>query len=109
MTVDFNNNEWIIGGNLCKRGREFAISEITHPKRSLCTTVKTVFKGIPRLPVRTDNEIPLEEIFNVMKHINMVTLNQPVHTGEVVIENVCNTGANVIATSDAYEQLREVC
>jgi CxxC motif-containing protein len=69
--------------------------------------VKTTYRKVPRLPVRTNGEVPLNAIFAVMEKINAVTLDHPVHIGEVIIENVCNTGINVIATSDLYYLLEE--
>ncbi|MGH4119575.1 DUF1667 domain-containing protein [Clostridium sp.] len=99
--------EWEIKGNKCPKGKEFAINEITDPRRSVCSTIKTTFEKVPRLPVRTNGEVPLEDIFNVMADINSKYVDKPVHTGEVVIENVCNTGVNVIATSDLYYLLGE--
>lgn len=95
-----NGEQWIIKGNRCRKGEQFAINELTDPRRSVCSTVKTIFKEVPRLSVRTDGEVPLKSIFEVMEQINRVILERPVHIGEVIIENVCNTGINVIATSD---------
>lgn len=104
-SIKINNvdGEWQVEGNLCKRGREFAIGEMTNPKRTVCSTVRTVYEGMRRLPVRTDGEVPLGSIFNVMGCINSVTLDHKVNSGDVIIENVCGTGVNIISTSDMYE------
>ena len=92
-------------GNQCVRGREYAISEMTNPKRSITSTVKTIFKEVPRLPVRTDVEIELKDIFPIMKELNTVKLDHAIHSGEIVVSNILGTGANIIATSDIYELL----
>ncbi|OYT14596.1 MAG: molybdopterin oxidoreductase [Bacteroidetes bacterium 4572_77] len=107
LNVDKKNDEWIVEGNLCPKGIEFAINEMTNAKRSICSTVNTIFKNTPRLPVRTDGEIPKKLIFPLMKEINAVTLERYVTTGEIIIENVLNTGINVIATSDIEYVLQE--
>lgn len=107
LNIDNKNNEWIVNGNLCPKGIDFGINEMTNAKRSICSTIRTIFKKIPRLPVRTDGEIPKELIFELMKKINSVKLEKPVHSGEVIIENVLGTGVNVIATSDIYYLLEE--
>ncbi|MGH4122101.1 MAG: DUF1667 domain-containing protein [Clostridium sp.] len=99
--------EYEVKGNKCPKGKEFAINEITDPRRSVCSTMKTIFEKVPRLPVRTNGEVPLEDIFNVMEEINSKSLDKPVHVGDVLIENVSNTGVNVIATSDLYYLLGE--
>ena len=41
---------------------------------------------------------PKEKIFDVMEVIRKTTVKAPVRIGEVIIENVCGTGADVIAT-----------
>ncbi len=99
--------EWEIKGNKCTMGREFALSEIKNPTRSICSTIKTTFKKVPRLPVKTNGEVPLEITFDVIAEINSKLVGEPVHVGDVIIENVCNTGINIIATSDLYYLLEE--
>ncbi|SKB00809.1 CxxC motif-containing protein [Caloramator quimbayensis] len=89
-----------VEGNICKRGYEFAINEMTNPKRSLCTTVKTSYKDFPRLPVKTDREIPKDMIFKVMEEINKINLTHMVKSNDIIIENVLGTGANIVSTCD---------
>lgn len=97
-----NNGLWEIKGNGCKRGIEFAINESTNPHRSLTTTVKTAFNEYPLLPVKTDKDIPLNMISTAMKEINKLTLDHEVSIGEILIENLLNTGVNIISTSDIH-------
>lgn len=107
LEIDKQNEEFIVRGNMCPRGREFGINEMINPKRSICSTVRTSYKSIPRLPVRTDGEIPFSLVFNTMKKINEINLDHPVHSGEIIIENILETGVNIIATSDMYYLLGE--
>jgi len=102
LSIEKDKEEWIVTGHLCPRGKDFAINEMINPKRSICSTVQTTYKDVPRLPVRTDGEIPIEDIFPLMKLLSTVVIDHPVHNGEVIIENPFNTGVNVIATSDMY-------
>lgn len=102
LTVDMIDNKWIVNGNMCPKGREFAINEMTNPKRSICSTVKTIYEEIPRLSVRTDGEVPKDKIFDIMNEINKVCLKKKVHNGDVIIEDILGTGVNIIATSDMY-------
>jgi CxxC motif-containing protein len=108
VTVEMVENEYRISGNKCIRGKEYALNEMTNPKRSICSTVKTIYKEFPRLPVRTDKEIDIKNIFPVMKEINKVEINHPVHGGEIIVSNILNTGVNIIATSDMYDLLGAV-
>ena len=94
-----------VTGNTCPRGKEFAISEMTAPKRTICSTVKTVFSDVPVLPVRVSDDIPKEKIFDVMREINAVTLKERIGRGDAVIKNVLGLGVDVIATSDLLKQI----
>ena len=107
LTAEKTGEQWDVKGNRCVKGADFAINEITDPRRSISSTVRTNFKTVPRLSVRTQGEVPLNTIFAVMEQINSVSLDHPVHIGEVIIENVSNTGIDVIATSDLYYLLEE--
>ncbi|MDR0589550.1 MAG: DUF1667 domain-containing protein, partial [Spirochaetaceae bacterium] len=90
-----------ISGNQCKRGIGFAEAEITHPTRTLTTTVRTIFLQTPVLPVRTRGEIPKEKIREVMAFLNTLTITEPLGIGAVAAENVLGLGKDVIVTSDA--------
>lgn len=107
LEVDKQGDEYIVAGNMCKKGTEFAVNEMTNPKRSVCSTVKTSYESVPRLPVRTEGEIPLECVFKIMGEINKVIIDHPVHSGEIIIKNVLGTGVNIISTSDMYYLLGE--
>lgn len=102
LTIEKVGEEWVVKGNLCPKGKEFAVNEMTNPKRSISSTVRTIFKNMPRLPVRTSGEIPKNYIMSLMKEINKIELKQKVHSGDIIVENILGTGVNVIATSDMY-------
>ena len=89
-----------ITGNSCKRGYQFALDELTSPRRTVCTTVKTVFPEAPVLPVRTSAEIPKDRIFDLMEEVGAFTLRTRVGRGDVVIPDVLSLGVDIIATSD---------
>ena len=86
-----------VTGATCKRGVQFATNELTDPKRSITSTVATSFPGYPRIPVKTDGEIPKDKIFEAMKQINSVTVSKDVKTGDTIIEDLY--GVKLRATS----------
>ena len=94
-----------VSGNKCKRGVSFATDEMTAPKRTISSVVKTAFNSVPVLPVRVSAEIPKEKIFDVMKEINRVTVKKRLKRGDVVIKNVLSLGVDVIATSGVLSEL----
>jgi CxxC motif-containing protein len=89
-----------VKGNQCKRGETFGIMELREPKRTISSTVKTIFPKIPVLPVRVSDEIPKDRIFDVMVEINKVRLDYPVGRGEIILANVLGLGVDIIATSN---------
>jgi len=94
------DEEIIVQGNGCKRGADFAHAEMTNPMRSLTTTVRTTFPGVPVLSVRTDGEIPKGKIFDAMRELGNVVIRSEVECGDTVLENIVGSGVRVIVTSD---------
>lgn len=104
LRVEEENGEFTVSGNSCENGRKFAVSEMTEPKRTICSTVKTVFADVPVLPVRVSADIPKDKIFEVMREINSVTLDKRISGGDAVIENVLGLGVDVISTSNVLNE-----
>lgn len=108
LTVTRQSGEFIVEGNGCKRGIDFARTEMTNPTRSLTTTVRTAFPGVPVLPVRTDGEIPKGKIGEAMRELGGVLIDRALDCGDTVLEDVAGCGVRVIATSDALLRIEEL-
>lgn len=93
-------NGVVVEGARCPRGKKFAEEEMTCPKRTVCSTVATVFEDYPVLPVRTSEEIPKDKIGDLMKLLYGFKLTRRVKRGEILIENLFDTGVNLISTSN---------
>ncbi len=89
-----------VTGNTCPRGEKYARQEIESPTRTLTGTVRLKGGLLPRLPVITSDAVPKDRIFDVMREINRVTAHSPVHTGDILIENVLGLGVNIVASRD---------
>lgn len=87
-----------VTGNTCPRGKQYAIDECTNPVRTVTTTARTQSGGV--IPVKTDRPIPKELMFECMKEINQATVSLPARIGDVVIQNLLGTGADVIVTAN---------
>lgn len=87
-----------VSGNACPRGAEYGKNEISCPVRTITGTV-SISGGIhPRLPVRTDVAVPKSKMFEIMDVLHTFKIEAPVKRGQVLITNICETDANVIAT-----------
>lgn len=107
LKIDFTEKGMVVSGNKCKRGIAFAEAELTHPMRTICSTVKTIFKDAPVLPVRVSADIPKDKIFDVMKEINKVVIEERVVRGDIIIQNVLGLNVDVIATSSLLEEINK--
>ena len=87
-----------VTGNTCPRGKQYAIDECTNPVRTITTTARTSNGGV--IPVKTDRPVPKSLMFECMKEINRAAVSLPAQIGDVVIENLLNTGANVVVTAN---------
>lgn len=90
-----------ITGNTCKKGEEYARSEMTAPVRAVTSMIR-VKGGIGKVvPVKTAAEIPKEKISACMEEIQAAFVNAPIKVGDVLIENVAGTAVPVVAAGNA--------
>ncbi|MBN2088524.1 DUF1667 domain-containing protein [candidate division KSB1 bacterium] len=87
-----------ITGNKCEKGKEFAVEEVLHPKRNLATSLPIQGRDHHTLSVRLDQRVPRDQLFQILEEIAKLRPVPPILRGEVLIENILNTGSNVIAT-----------
>ena len=93
-----DQNGYAVTGNHCLRGVTYGKSEIQDPHRILTSTVKVQGAPYRRCPVKTSAAIPKKDVFTVMEALNSVTLTAPVAIGDVILRDVCGTGADIVAT-----------
>lgn len=96
LKVDEENGYKVTGAK-CDRGTEYGKTELQNPVRVVTSTVKLKSCVSCRLPVKTNLPIPKANIFDIMEMLETVTATAPIHTGEVLIENVLGTGACVVS------------
>jgi CxxC motif-containing protein len=88
----------LLDGNKCKQGIEYARSEALDPRRVLTSSVLVEGGVWSLVSVKTNEPIPKEKVFDVLKQIQRTKVIAPVKIGQIIIKNVANTGINVIAT-----------
>ena len=97
LTVEVDGDKVIsVSGNTCKRGEIYAHSEISAPTRTVTTTIISA-EGRP-VPVKTAQPIPKGMIFECTAAIKSAEVHLPVKVGQVIIEDLLGTGAQVTAT-----------
>ncbi len=98
LTVEEVDGKFTVTGNVCKRGESYGINEMTAPTRVITSTAALVGASVTRVPIKTAGAVPKGQIFDCMKEINALTVTAPVVCGQVLIENVLQSGVDVVAT-----------
>ncbi len=100
VTMDDAGNITSVTGNTCKRGDAYARAEVTHPERSLTSTVRVTGGQAYVVPVKSSAALPKELLFDAMKEINKASIPAPAHIGDVVIKNILDTGVDIVVTNE---------
>ena len=99
LTVEMDGGQVVsVNGNTCKRGDDYARKELTDPRRIVTSTVPVAGGNLPVVSVKTASDIPKGKIRECLCALKGVTLTAPVQIGDVIVENVADTGVDVIAT-----------
>lgn len=98
MEVTLEDDQVIsVKGNTCKRGETYAHQECTLPLRMITAVAPVRNSDVP-VSLKTRTPIPKAKIDACMRAIDALELTAPIHAGDVLIENVVDTGVDVIAT-----------
>lgn len=97
LNVD-ENNGYKVTGYSCSRGEVYGKNELMNPTRVVTSTICIEGAEIPRMPVKTNGAIPKQKIFDLMNSLNNLNVKAPVLCGQVVVENILNTGIDLVAT-----------
>lgn len=102
LEVDLETKE--VTGNFCPRGKEYALNEITCPKRTLTSTMQVINGDVKMVSIRTDKPIDKNLLFQAMDEINKKVVSAPINIGDILINNICSTNVNIIATKEVKKK-----
>ncbi len=86
-----------VNGHQCKLGKKHARREILFPGRILTTTVKTGLPEFPLLPVRSNEEIPKDQLMPCMIEISKLRVNSPIEIGGLIIKDILGLSVDIIS------------
>lgn len=99
LTANVQGNEVLgVEGFGCKRGKEYAVNECTHPMRTVTSTARTDRGGV--IPVKTSGTIPKEKMFACMELINKATVTLPARIGDVVQKDLFGCGVDLVVAAN---------
>ena len=106
LTIEMEGEQVIqVSGNTCKRGEIYARKEVTNPTRIVTTTVKVTNGTSGMVSVKTKEDIPKGKIFDCVKALKNVQVEAPVHIGDVIADNIAETGVDIVATRNIERQM----
>ena len=100
LTVEMNGADVVnVTGNTCKRGKIYAEKEVTNPTRIVTSSVRVTGGDRSCVSCKTKSDIPKSKIFDIVRALKNVEAEAPIHIGDVLVEDVAGTGAQMVATS----------
>lgn len=97
-TVEGEIGALTVSGCTCAKGEKYAIEECTHPVRTVTSIVRVSNRPDTMVSVKTTAPVPKESIFSAMQAIRKLSVEAPVHVGDVICTDVY--GAEIIVTKD---------
>ena len=85
-----------VSGNSCKRGREYAVTECTAPKRTLTAVMRVSNRPNTMVSIKTAAPIPKESMMDAIKLLHNTCVCAPIRIGDVLVQDVF--GAEIVAT-----------
>lgn len=99
LSVEKRGDEVTVEGHACPRGETYGRDELINPVRMVTGLVKVAGTRRP-LPVKTRRAVPKGKIAEITNLLANTTVLSPRRIGEVIVENVCGTGVDVVATAN---------
>ena len=87
-----------VEGNVCVRGKNYAIDEFSDPKRMVTSSVKVQNGQYPLVSVKTDKPIKKALVPDVLKLVKSAKVNAPINIGDVIVPDVGGSGVAIVAT-----------
>ena len=104
LTATLEGGEVVsVDGNRCPKGYDYAVQELLDPRRTIASSIFVKGGEQPLVSVRLTNPIPKKYIFQLMDEIRKMEVEAPVRSGQVLLSNVFETDANLIATRNVTE------
>ena len=103
LKVDTDTLE--VSGNSCINGENYGKTEVTNPVRTITTTMKLNNGSINVVSVKSDKPVPKGLMFKCMEIINKTVLEAPVKIGDIAVNNILDTGCNIVVTRNVEKKI----
>ncbi|MEG1499931.1 MAG: DUF1667 domain-containing protein [Clostridia bacterium] len=93
---DTTTKKIVVTGNSCPRGEIYGKNELTNPKRTVTSTIKSTNGYVS---VKTTEPVPKNKIFDVIKLLKSAKIKN-YKVNDIVATNVCGTKSNIVVTGE---------
>ncbi len=100
VNIEKNGDSWNVDGNFCPRGKTYAISEMTDPRRTLTAAVPSADPESRCASVRSSEPMPVKLIPEVLNELYKMRLSGNYRRGDVLLKNFQSCGVDIIFTAD---------
>lgn len=94
-----------VTGNTCPRGEEYARNEVVHPVRIITSSIPVSDGDLSMVSCRTDRAVDKDRIFYVMRAMKSLRVQAPVCIGQVLAENIADSGAKLVVTREIRRRI----
>ena len=99
LEISVNDNGAIdVRGNRCPRGKKYAETEITDPRRTVTAVVRSEGPEPVCVPVKTSAPLPRRLIPELLEALAATRAPLPICVGDAVLKNFRESGIDVVAT-----------
>lgn len=103
VTENGEKGEYLVSGNTCPGGKNYALNEMRDPKRIVTAVVNSDSRKVPCIPVKTDSPLKMDLIEPLLQELFSIKISVPAKCGDIVLENYKNTGVNILVTRSVEE------
>lgn len=100
LCARIDDDQVIVFGNACPKGREYAVNECTAPVRTVTATIRVTNRYNVMASVKTAIPVSKSKMMDVMKVLRETQVEAPIAIGDVILKNIC--GSDIVATKTVY-------
>lgn len=105
VEIDKDHTIRSVSGNTCLRGKIYAQNEVNHPVRMITTTLPVMNGRRAMVSCKSEQPIDKAKVLAWMDALQGIEVKAPIKIGDVLVENVAQTGVNLVASMHVEEQV----
>ena len=98
LQAELRDGQVVVSGNSCPRGERYGQEELTHPVRTVTSSVYVANGKGKMLSVKTNRPVAKASIPMVLEALADLQVAAPIRVGDVILGDVAGTGADIVAT-----------